>query len=395
MLYSHVKTVLISSCAAVVMLCGANGGAQAQPAIIGGGSTLASTVYPEMFAVYAAIFGPGTTFTYVADGSGSGQAGFLNNQPETHGLACGTDIHFGASDATLSASPQISTWNSSGGGSTVAGCTTSNIGLAGTSANGGQGGPIIQVPSFGTTIAIPYNTPGQPNNGQLRFTDAQLCGIFSGFITSWTDGHLTNGVGDAVNYPSIVGTGAAPTGTIFVAYRGDGSGTSFLLAQHLHAVCNSTNLGAGASNLVGGNFTASTTFANNFTGATPPANFHAFTGSGGLAGGVLANSGSMGYLSPDFTLVAPVNIGANGSFPPAANVKNSNDGNFYLPTGANGARALGSASVPTNPADPTRSDACRRWRTRGFPIRLSTATPPGTSPSATQTRPSARASGGS
>ena len=305
----------------------------------------------------------------MADGSGAGQSAFLTNQPQTHGLACGTTIAYGASDATLSTSPQISTWNSSSGASTVNGCATTNIGLNGNVAAGGQGGPIIQLPTFGTTIAIAYNTPNQPNNGQLRFTDAQLCGILSGLITSWTDTKLTNGAGDPVNYPSVVNpanTGTAttaPTGAIFVAFRSDGSGTSFLTAQHLHAVCTPAFLGAAASNLVGGNFTASTSFPSNFVGGTPPGNFHGFSGSGGVQAAVLANSDSIAYLSPDFTLAAPVNIGTNGSNPPAAFVLNSSNSTYYLPTSVNGKNAL--AAQLCRPIRPTRRTTCRRRRPAG------------------------------
>jgi ABC-type phosphate transport system substrate-binding protein len=130
------------------------------------------------------------------------------------------------------------------------------------------------------------------------------------------------------------------------------------MTQHLAAVCT-----ASTSSIT---FKATTSFASLF-GGTPPANFHGFSGSGGVQGGITGNSLSIGYLSPDFTQIAPINAGTPG-FPPVATVKNASDGTFYLPTATNSNTALSSAPAPSNPADPTQYVPAVATPAHGYPI---------------------------
>ena len=304
------RTHLLGAVSAAALAClSTSSFAQSSLAITGGGSTLAEFDYFAEFASFnasqsqtAAIFNnpapaTGNNALYWPAGSGSGQTAFLNddlscdankvdgnngkNCSGTVGGAASTD--YGASDATLS-STQISGWASSPVGQAAA-------------------GNLIQLPSMGVGISFPVvnskitkngaTAKHQPVAGGVTFTDADLCGIFSGKITDWS------------------GTSAKAklaAGPINVVYRSDGSGTSFLLLNHLAAVCTSTN----------SSFTLpivpSTTFASVFPNSTPPANFTGESGSSGVASylnnatgvvGAPTVTSAIGYLSPDFTTVDP------------------------------------------------------------------------------------------
>ncbi len=158
----------------------------------------------------------------------------------------------------------------------------------------------MEVPTFGTPITLPFHvntTALSTSNTALNLTTAEVCGIFSGKTTSWS---------------SITGaTAAGMSGTIHVVYESDGSGASFLFTQFLAAVCNSTN-----SNFTT-TITPSTTFASlPFPGGTVPSNFTGVSGTPGVQAAIINTVDSIGYLSPDATLIAPVNNGKN--VPPVA-----------------------------------------------------------------------------
>jgi ABC-type phosphate transport system substrate-binding protein len=286
------RTHLLGAASAVVLACltTANSFA-AQSTIAGGGSTLAQYDYIFEYVQYNASAGStGATFgTYYESGSGAGQSAFLNNDLScdinkvsgANGGNCtgttagqpGYVVDYGASDATLSSS-QIAGWATSTYGQNVA-------------------GNLIQLPSMGVGVSIPVQNSAVTSNGALILSDADLCGVFSGKITDFSQ--LT------VAKPSV--TPAA--GPITVVVRSDGSGTSFLLTNHLSAVC--TTGAGGNSNIT---FTATTTFASLFPNSQLPSNFSAQKGSSGVAATLEANSSAIGYLSPDFTTIDP-NSGAN------------------------------------------------------------------------------------
>jgi phosphate transport system substrate-binding protein len=334
------RDALLGTCAVAALAVGASGTAQAQTQIRGGGSSLAAPTYGVIFNAYQQLIDTTVNFNYGSVGSGAGQRGVLCNDAVQDGFATGLTVHFGASDATLSGT-QITNWNASVNGGEPAGasnCATAGVGTIGKN----QGGPLIQIPSFGTPITIAFNTPGQRNSGQLQFTPAQLCGIFSGKITSWTDPALTN----------IVTRGAAPTGTITPVYRVENSGTTFLFTQYLNAVCTPAT-----SNV---SFTATQAFASLFTSV--PANFVSASLSNGVStaigisaannGGVLkGTSGSVGYLSPDFTIIASVHAGARSSFAPVAAVFNTNTTSFWLPDVPSTITALAQGTPPSSVGD--------------------------------------------
>ncbi len=228
--------------------------------------------------------------TYWGSGSGAGQKAFIIND-----LTCDIDgatgansgscvgpaggantVYYGTSDNPLSAA-QISTW------------ATSSFGQS-------ASGNLIQLPSVGTGTAITVNNTAITKNGQLTLSDSDLCGVFSGLITNWSQ------ITDSARTPAA--------GVITVVYRTDSAAPSFLLTNHLASVCTSANTEAGVT------FTGTTTFATLFKG----------NNSGGvITGGPLAsavgeklNNGvanylaglsngpitsAIGYLAPDWTSI--------------------------------------------------------------------------------------------
>lgn len=352
--------------------------AQVQPTQIqGGGSTLAEFDYWHEFATYnanspvapfnnsdatAAQSATPDDMLYWNAGSGTGQSAFLSNNLNADCLkviagdtACSSTTpggantaDYGASDATFSTS-QIASWASSATGQSVA-------------------GNLIQLPSMGVGISIPVVNSYITANGAttthkavahgLVLTDNDLCGIFSGSITDW-------------NGTSAFTTSAKPAagqtnvpGAIKVIYRSDGSGTSFLLLNHLAAVCNSSNSAFPNATATTSGITPSTTFLSVFTGSNAPnSNFIGEAQSNGVANtlsnltpGTTITSG-ISYLSPDFTTVDPNSdaVLSNGmkSALVVAGVKNGSLP--YIPTVTDVTNALNHVKQGTNTKAPANA----------------------------------------
>ena len=94
-----------------------------------------------------------------------------------------------------------------------------------------------EFPAVAGAVAIPFNLVDSLSHvvtsSEVDFTSAQLCLIFTGQASNWTDTrllsayHLTDG-GSIVSAP------------INVQFRSDGSGTSFSYSNHLSTACNTT-----------------------------------------------------------------------------------------------------------------------------------------------------------
>ena len=314
-------------------------GAASAQQVNGGGSTLASPTYESAFNLYVNV-NPNADFgdTYTPSGSGAAQTALLTNTINATGAQL--PFEFAASDATLNEPTQLygaSGWNNIGTGKS-------------------QAGLLVEVPTIGTPITIPVNLSGVGANGFVNFSNADLCGIFSGKLKQWSE------ITDA-NLP-------ANEGNIEVIYRADGSGTSFLLTQHLAAVCTSAN-----SSIT---FTATTMFSALFPSGVP-SNFSSsanntknLTGSPGLQYVLATTPSSVGYLSPDYTkiIASPTNP---STAPYVANVGG------VSPTPANTSAALATgkpavdtvvnpASTPYNVADPNSFIPVAAVPTTGYPI---------------------------
>jgi len=207
-------------------------------AVTGGGATLPAALYKgSADSILPA------NFSYAAIGSGGGKTAFLTNNPAGFGTT-GT-VHFAGSDSILSAS-EISTYNA-------------NFRTA--------YGPLIQLPSVATSVAIPYKKAGQT---ALNLTSAQLCDAFSGAKTTWG---------------ALLGT--ADTTPIRVVYRNVSSGTSEILTRHLNSVCPAQ-------------FTTNSTFtAARVGGGALPAGWVGVANTSDVATAVNAVDGSIGYVGPD------------------------------------------------------------------------------------------------
>ena len=293
-------TTLIAGFAA---LSTANG----QTTVYGGGSRLAQWEYLRAidaigpvtgFYDTAAVSGnPGATgqtgnVLYTADGGGPGRQAFLT-QDETIHVPGSTQrgVHFGASDIALTQA-QIDCWNSgyASNSLTSGGCAGAGYNVPSTFTGGRPlGGPLIQLPAFGVPIAIAYHAG---TGKTLTLSDWDLCGIFSGAIVQWDRTSLG---------PKIALAGLS--GPIAVAYLDGASGTTFMLTQHLSKACTTGSNGNAAIA-----FTPTRTFSSLFSGGTPPSNFSAQPSFAAEAEAILATSGAIGYLTPDYTSVAPNSV---------------------------------------------------------------------------------------
>jgi ABC-type phosphate transport system substrate-binding protein len=311
------RTHLLGAASAAALACLSTVSHAAQTAIYGGGSTLAQFDYIIEQSYFNTHSGLTQTFsTYWEAGSGTGQQSFIaddlcddinkvngGDNCTTAAGAAGNTVDYGASDATLSSS-QISSWATSSFGQSAA-------------------GNLIQLPSMGVGIAIPVNDTNVTANGTLHLSDNDLCGIFSGLLT---------------NFSQITDASQKPTkGDFTVTYRTDGSGTTFLLTNHLNSVCTSANTAPGIT------FTATTSFASLFT--TLPGNFQGEQGSGGIANFLNGCDGgayeqAIGYISPDFTTIDPnsdatISCGTGKSTSVVASVHSSTETGNYTPTVTN------------------------------------------------------------
>ncbi|PQP04080.1 protein disulfide reductase [Pseudomonas frederiksbergensis] len=282
--------------------------------INGGGATLPQPLY-QTTGVLTTGFA-----AYIGVGSGNGKAAFLNND-YTKFVAgtTGKNVHWAGSDSKLSAT-ELSNY---------------------VSAHGAAWGPLIQVPSVATSVAIPFNKTGTAN---VDLSVNQLCGVFSGRLTDWSQ---------------ITGSGR--TGAITVVYRGESSGTSELFTRFLNAKCAET-----------GTFAITTNFASSYSGGLP-ANAVSAVGSQAVMTAVNAADGRITYMSPDYA--APTLAGLDdatkvakvaGVSPAPANVSAAIAA-VAVPAAAN--RANPNAWVPvfaatTSPTDPS----VVAYPTTGYPI---------------------------
>lgn len=280
----------------------------------GGGATLPQPLY-QTSGVLTAGFAP-----YIGVGSGAGKAAFLNND-YTKFVAGNTskNVHWAGSDSKLSAT-ELSNY---------------------ATAHGAAWGPLIQVPSVATSVAIPFNKTGTAN---VDLSVNQLCGVFSGRLTDWSQ---------------ITGSGR--TGAITVVYRAESSGTTELFTRFLNAKCAET-----------GTFAITTNFASSYSGGLPAGAISA-TGSQAVMTAVNAAQGRITYMSPDYaaTTLAGLDDATKvarvaGVSPAPANVSAAIAA-VAVPAVAN--RANPNAWVPvfaatTNPNDPS----VVAYPTTGYPI---------------------------
>jgi phosphate transport system substrate-binding protein len=262
----------------VLFLAALAGAAQAQQ-LSGAGATFPAPIYQRWAVEYNKQV-PSIKVNYQSVGSGAGVKNFLQGV-----------VDFGASDAAMTDEEM---------------------------AKSPRG--AVLVPATAGSVVLAYNLEGVPN---LKLTRAALAGIFLGKITKWND-------------PAIVSANPdipLPAQAINVAYRSDGSGTTFVFTQHLAAISPEFDEEVG--------FDKSVTFPVGVGGK----------GNEGVTALVKQTPGTIGYVEFGY---------AEQNKLPVASVENKS-GNFVAPTPESGAAALASVELPENlriwPVDPETPEA--------------------------------------
>ena len=254
------KVILFASFFAVVSAVQAH-------ALTSSGASFPAPLYQRWFIEYNKLH-PETQINFQSIGSGAGIKQFIQ------GL---TD--FGASDAAMSDADMAKV-----------------------------AGGVQLLPMTAGSIVIAYNLPGvtQP----LRLSRAAYGKIFLGEITKWNDPALA-AANPGVQLPDL---------PITVAYRADGSGTTFNFTNHLSATSADFKKKVGAGTLVqwpvgvGGK------------------------GNQGVAALINQTPGTLGYVEYGYAMVTKL---------PMAVLEN-HDGSFVAPTPESGASTLAHLQLPEN-----------------------------------------------
>ena len=174
---------------------------------------------------------------------------------------------------------------------------------------------VVLLPATAGSVVLAYNLPGITD---LKIGRETLAGIFLGKITKWNDPAI------AAENPGV----DLPALPVNVAYRSDGSGTTFIFTQHLAAVSPEFDEQVGADKSV--------TFPVGIGGK----------GNEGVTALVKQTPGTIGYVEYGY---------AKNNGLSMASIQNKS-GKFVAPTAQSGASALASVDLPENlrawPVDP-------------------------------------------
>ncbi|MFZ4483029.1 MAG: phosphate ABC transporter substrate-binding protein PstS [Chthoniobacterales bacterium] len=245
----------------------------------GAGATFPAPLYQRWSVEYNKQV-PAVKVNYQSVGSGAGVKNFLQGV-----------VDFGASDAAMSDEEM---------------------------ARSPRGAVLI--PATAGSVVLAYNLPGVTG---LKLTRAALAGIFLGTVKKWNDPALA-AANPGVELPALA---------INVAYRSDGSGTTYVFTQHLAAISPEF------ADQVG--FDKSVVFPVGIGGK----------GNEGVTALIKQTPGTIGYVEFGY---------AEQNGLPMASVENKS-GQFVAPTPASGAAALASIELPENlrawPDDPAAPEA--------------------------------------
>jgi phosphate transport system substrate-binding protein len=259
------KKLLALSITAVLSLCSV----QADTITLNAsGATFPAPIYGRWFAEYSAAH-PDVHINYQGVGSGAGIKSF------TGGL---TD--FGASDAAMTDAEMAKVTD----------------------------GGVVLLPMTAGSIVLSYNLPGVTSAVQLP-RDVYPA-IFLGEITKWNDPKIV-----AAN-PGV----ALPDLPITVAYRADGSGTTFNFTSHLAAISPEFKTKVGSGKAV--------KFPVGVGGK----------GNDGVAALIKQTPGTIGYVEYGYAMKVKL---------PMATLQNQ-AGKFVAPTPDSGSAALAQVDLPEN-----------------------------------------------
>ena len=175
---------------------------------------------------------------------------------------------------------------------------------------------VVMIPATAGEIVFAYNLPGVD---KLNLSRDVMAGIYLGTVAKWDDALIVKD-NPGVKLPSL---------PIQVAYRSDGSGTTFVFTQHLAAISKDFKDKIGSDKSV--------TFPVGVGGK----------GNDGVTALVKQSPGTVGYVEYGF---------AKNNGLSMASLQNQS-GKFVAPDTASGAAALASVQLPENlriwPVDPT------------------------------------------
>ncbi|MEI6072084.1 MAG: phosphate ABC transporter substrate-binding protein PstS [Verrucomicrobiae bacterium] len=254
-------------------LAGLSATSQAQK-LTGAGASFPAPLY-QRWGVEYKLLHPAVEVDYQSVGSGAGVKNF------TAGV-----VDFGASDAAMS-DAEI--------------------------AKVAKG--VVMIPATAGEIVYAYNLPGVEN---LNLSREAMAGIYLGKITKWNDPVLAK-ANPGAKLPDL---------PIQVAFRSDGSGTTYVFTQHLSAISKEFNEKIGTDKSV--------TFPVGVGGK----------GNEGVTALVKQSPGTVGYVEFGY---------AKGNGLAMANLENKS-GKFVSPSLENGAATLANVVLPANlrvwPVDP-------------------------------------------
>lgn len=198
----------------------------------GGGATFPGYAYnggvqatapPHTNSLFAS-YGGSSAIEYCLTGSGYGKTVFTNNGGAD--TAQGTCAAIGSSPSGFqgpTARPDFI-------GSDQA-MTTADYSTYSTNEKTANGEPF-EMPAIGGSIAVAFveNTANGINTTTVKLSPNTICDIFSGNVTDWTNSEITTDNGGT----PVTSQSSLP---IFVNYRSDGSGTTFLFETYLNDVC--------------------------------------------------------------------------------------------------------------------------------------------------------------
>jgi len=174
---------------------------------------------------------------------------------------------------------------------------------------------VVMIPATAGEVVYAYNLPGIKS---LNLPRVAMAGIYLGTITKWNDPVIAK-ANPGVTLPDL---------PIQVAYRSDGSGTTFVFTQHLSAISKEFAEKVGTDKSV--------TFPVGVGGK----------GNEGVTALVKQSPGAIGYVEYGY---------AKGNGLSMANLENK-AGKFVAPDGVSGAATLANMVMPENlrawPVDP-------------------------------------------
>lgn len=240
----------------------------------GAGATFPAPLYQRWAVEYNKI-NPEVQVNYQSVGSGAGVKNFLQGV-----------VDFGASDAAMSDAEMAKAPNGA-----------------------------VLIPATAGEVVFAYNLSGVNN---LKLSREVMAGIFLGTVTKWNDERIVKDNPDA----------KLPDLAIKVAYRSDGSGTTYVFTQHLAAISKDFNDSVG--------FDKSVTFPVGAGGK----------GNEGVTAMIKQSPGTIGYVEYGYATNNGISM---------ASLQNK-AGNFVAPGEEGGKATLASVTLPENlrvwPVDP-------------------------------------------